>query len=109
MFSIMIDLEKVEADTSIDIICSASTLESLFVEWLNALLAQIDLAGLFFSRFEVLIKQAEGTCTLTGKAYGEPIDQEKHQTKTEVKAATYSGMKYEVLEGKHTVQCVVDV
>ena len=46
---------------------------------------------------------------LTGKAFGEKINSEKHEIKTEVKAATYSGLKYEEKEGKHYIQFVVDV
>jgi len=114
MFSVMIDLEKVEIVESVDVNCEADSVEMLFVEFLNRLLADVSISEMVFSRFEVLIKKSkneneEELYSLTGKAYGEAIDQEKHQTKTEVKAATLHGIKYEEVEGKHMVQCVVDV
>lgn len=109
MFDIMIDLAAVEPLQSVSIECDAESIETLFVEWLNALLAQINIAGMFFSKFDVEIEQAEGSYKLHGTALGEPIDQEKHQAKIEVKAATFSGLKHEEVEGKHYIQCVVDV
>lgn len=40
---------------------------------------------------------------------GEPVNLEKHTVKTEVKAATYAGLSYEKKEGRHIVQCILDV
>jgi len=109
MFSIMIDLDKVEPVQSVDVECEADSIDILFVEFLNKLLAEINMSEMFFSKFEVLISKEAENYVLAGKAYGEPIDKEKHQAKVEVKAATYHGLKYEEKEGKHYVQCVVDV
>ncbi|MFH1424213.1 MAG: archease [archaeon] len=105
MFGIMVDLEKVDPVKRIEVECEAENIGSLFVEFLNALLAQVNIAEMFFSKFEVKI---DGT-HLTATAWGEQIDQEKHQTKIEVKAATFSGLKYEEKDGVHSIQCVVDV
>ncbi|OYT42470.1 MAG: hypothetical protein B6U88_03265 [Candidatus Aenigmarchaeota archaeon ex4484_56] len=33
----------------------------------------------------------------------------KHEPKIEVKAATYSGLKFKKKDGKYYIQCVVDV
>lgn len=107
VFNIMVDIEKVEPKQEISVECSATGLPELFVEWLNELLSRKDLDGLMFSKFEVDV-DLEKT-TLSGKAWGEPLDKEKHGVKIEVKGATYSGLKYEEKEGKHYLQCVVDV
>ena len=111
MFSVMIDLEKVEATSSVDVKCEADSIEMLFVEFLNRLLADMTISEMVFSKFEIKITKSEEpeTYSLTGKAFGETLNQEKHQTKTEVKGATLHGVKYEEVEGKHMIQCVVDV
>jgi|TARA_Y100000310_G_C20647756_1_gene797601 tRNA nucleotidyltransferase (CCA-adding enzyme) len=119
MFSVMVDLDKVDAKESVDVHCESDSIEMLFVEFLNRLLADMTISEMVFSKFEVKIsKGAPGLggagaqiekYTLTGKAFGEPLDQDKHQTKTEVKAATLHGIKYEKTEEDHQIQCVVDV
>ncbi len=37
------------------------------------------------------------------------LDPKKHIIKTEAKAATYFGLKYEFKDGSHYLQCVIDV
>ena len=59
---------------------------------------------MFFSKFEVKIKDNK----LKSTVYGEAIDIKKHKPKIEVKAATYSGLKFWKDE-KFNVQCIVDV
>lgn len=118
LFSVMAEIDKVNPKEKIEIKCTAPKLDSLFVEWLNELIAQKDIKELLFSEFSVEIKKGkdefgETEYKLKGTAKGEKLNQEKHQVKIEVKAATYHGMKYEIKEvkgvKKHYVQCVVDV
>jgi tRNA nucleotidyltransferase (CCA-adding enzyme) len=119
MFSVMVDLEKVGTTESVDVHCEADSIEMLFVEFLNRLLADMSISEMVFAKFEVKItkgtQELGGTgapiekYTLTGKAFGETINQEKHQTKTEAKGATLHGLKYEFEDEKHQIQCVVDV
>ena len=90
--------------------CSAPDIPSLFVEWLNELLYQQEVHGVLFACADVtrLVEDEHGW-HLEGIAYGEPLDLERHNVHTEVKAATYSGLAY-WQEGKnHLIQCVVDV
>ena len=112
LFSVMADLDTIEPTKEITIECSAPELDSLFVEWLNELIAQGDIKELLFSDFSVKIEKNEDY-KLRGTACGEAIDPLKHHLKQEVKAATYHGMKYETKEEqgvkKHYVQCVVDI
>lgn len=105
MFSVMINLKKVELKHEIEIECSADNEEELLVEWLNALLAEMSIKNMAFADFEVKIEDNK----LSGKAMGEELDQQKHEAKTEVKAATYSELKIKKVDGKYMVQCVVDV
>ena len=59
----------------------------------------------FYSRFKVKIDGKR----LVGECFGEKIDLKRHKVKTEAKAATYSGLKYEKRVGKHYLQCVIDI
>lgn len=110
LFEIMVKTENVEPRDKIGIQCSAFDIAGLFVEWLNELLTQKDIQDKFFSKFEVEeIKKKGDSYLLKGYAYGEDINLDKHEVKTEVKGATYSGLKHETKEGKHYIQCVVDI
>ena len=106
MFDLMYDVEKVKPLEEIQIECEANNPEELFVEWLNALLAQANIHELALGEFQV--KQIKGV-RLVGGAKGEPLDPQRHNAKTEVKAATYAMLKVEREGEKYIVQCVVDV
>jgi SHS2 domain-containing protein len=110
LFDLMVDIKAVQPSKSVQIECEASDIATLFVEWLNELLSQKDIKDMFFSDFQIeSITQENDKYHLTAKAYGEPVNIEKHGVKIEVKAATYSGLKYEKKEDMHTLQCIVDV
>jgi len=108
MFNAMVDIARVKPTRKIEVSVSAESVDSLFVEFLNALLAKADIEGMVFSRFRVRILK-EDAYKLTADAWGEPLDQKRHNVKTEVKAATYSGLKCWTDSGKHHVQCVLDI
>lgn len=109
LFEIMCDTSKVEPKKRIKVEASAKDLETLFVEWLNALLAEKDIENILFSKFKVKIKKEGDKYLLSGVAFGEELDEEKHHVKIEAKAATYSGLKSGERNGKKFFQCVVDV
>jgi len=108
MFSIMVDLKKVNSQKNVKIKCEAPDIEALFVEWLNELLTKKDIEEMSFSRFKVKINKND-LYTLKGVASGERFDQKKHKAKIEVKAATYSGLKIGKKDEKIFIQCIVDV
>jgi SHS2 domain-containing protein len=108
MFNVMVDIARVEPRKKIEVTASAKSIDSLFVEFLNSLLARIETTGMVFSRFRVKIEKKKDY-TLRATAWGEPLNQKKHKIKTEVKAATYSGLKCWTDSGKHNVQCVLDI
>ncbi len=110
LFDIMIDIKTVEPKKKIVVEATAGSLESLFVEWLNALLAQKDIEGMMFSEFRIgKIKKTGNVFALKAEVFGEDFDAEKHSPKIEVKAATYSGLKIEKKEDKFYAQCICDV
>lgn len=83
---------------------------ALFVSWLNELLYLRDTEDMLFSRFDIQIERVrESGYVLRGSALGEPLAAERHGLKTEVKAATFSGLKYGEEEGECFVQCLLDL
>ncbi|MCF7954422.1 MAG: archease [Phycisphaerae bacterium] len=90
----------------VDIECCCDDVELLFADWLNALIYEMAVRGMVFGKFEVRIDGGK----LTGKAWGEKADPEKHETAVEVKGATYTELKVCQNEDKTWIaQCVVDV
>lgn len=105
MFQVMCDIDKVEPKKTIKIKLESNDDESLFIDWLNELLAKKDIEEMMFSSFKVKIKGK----SLTAEVKGEMMNSEKHHLKVEVKAATYSQLRV-WREGKdYKAQCVVDV
>ncbi|MEM4662567.1 MAG: archease [Candidatus Diapherotrites archaeon] len=109
LFSVMVELEDVKAVGEIKIRLEAESLEELFVCWLNELLSEALLTKVLFKDFKVSIKKSNGKFKLEGSAFGESINKKKHRLKTEVKGATYSGLKVEKRGTKFVAQCIVDI
>lgn len=110
MFGVMTDVNRVGRSEEVAIHCQAGDHAALFVECLNELLFQSDVHHLLFADFQVTrLTHADTGYELEGVARGEPLDASRHDLWTEVKAATYSGLRYEVVNGRHVLQCVLDV
>jgi tRNA nucleotidyltransferase (CCA-adding enzyme) len=91
---------------AVDIACEAPDPGILLADWLNALVFEIATRGMLFSRFEVAIDQHR----LTARAWGEPIDVERHSPAAEVKGATLSELEVvQDADGSWRAQCIVDV
>jgi SHS2 domain-containing protein len=85
-------------------------LESLFVTLLNELLYLREVKATTLVDFHVMrLEQSNEGWVLEGLATGEPLDPDKHEFMTEVKAATYFGLKHYTKGNQHVFQCVVDV
>ena len=91
---------------AVDIACASPNPEILLADWLNALVFEMAIRHMLFSRFEVRIAGQR----LVAKAWGEPVDISRHQPAAEVKGATLSEL--EVARGAGgcwRAQCIVDV
>jgi tRNA nucleotidyltransferase (CCA-adding enzyme) len=101
--------EAVAADTSIAITCEAPDAETLFVDWLNALVFEMATRSMLFSRFEIHIEQNHGW-HLEAAACGEPVDRGRHGPAVEVKGATYTALSVKRRDdGTWQAGCVLDV
>ncbi len=105
LYSVMVNVATIAPIDMRVFAVTASDHELLFVEWLNALLSLSDIERMVFSRFEVDISGM----TLTGRAWGEHLDQVRHQPHVEIKAATYHMLRVKKEQGRFVAQCVVDV
>jgi tRNA nucleotidyltransferase (CCA-adding enzyme) len=104
--AVITDLDKVEPRTSITVQGEDADDELLFADWINALVYEMATRKMLFSRFRV----AFAGHSMTGEAWGEPVDTGKHQPAVEVKGATYTALQVrQELDGKWIAQCVVDV
>ncbi len=109
MFSVMVDLRKVEAKESVKMEVEAADREQLLVNFLNELLYLQDVKEMIFSRFDLYITGGGREWKLKGEGFGEKINKEKHTIKGDVKAASFHQLKVEEEDGKFVAQCVVDV
>jgi len=105
LYSVIVNVQAVDAGEMRRLVVSAPDRELLLVEWLNALLSLTDIEHMVFSKFNVKIEGA----FLTGAAWGEKLDQERHEPSVEIKGATYHMLKVEEEGGRFVAQCVVDV
>ena len=102
----MTDTALVKPATAVVVECEAPSDAMLLVDWLNALIYQVAVEKMLFSRFEVKIRGQH----LRGRAWGEPVDSARHQPAVEPKGATYIALKVEQRPDRAWVaQCVVDV
>ena len=83
---------------------------ALFVSWLNELLYLRDTEDMLFSSFDVRIeRRKDGEYSLEADVRGEKLSSERHGLRTEVKAATFSGLRWGEEDGRRFVQCLLDL
>jgi len=105
MSAIITDLSLIKPSEGIDIACEEADQELLLADWLNAVVYQMSIRMMIFSRFEVRIKDQR----LAARIWGESIDPERHQPAVEIKGATYTELAVYKTQGQWIAQCVVDV
>ncbi len=96
---------EVAPKVQVEVTCEAPDLELLFVEWLNAIIYEMAVRDMLFSRFAVRI---DGT-RLKGTLWGEPVDVARHAPACEPKGATYTALKVAENDGMWSAACIVDV
>jgi SHS2 domain-containing protein len=104
--AVVADLSRVRGSTSVEVRCDAPDLELLFVSWLNAVVYEMAVRKMLFSKFHVVMSARSLTGTLTG----EQVDPDRHEVAVEAKGATVTALKVEQDQnGQWLAQCVIDV
>jgi SHS2 domain-containing protein len=104
MFSVICKLDQIEPKEEKKIEVHADSIEDLMVNWLQSLIASVDIEEMFFSKFK--ITDIDDT-HLTAFIYGEPITHEKGETV--VKAVTYHQYKFEKTDKGYIVRVSLDI
>ena len=104
MFHFICKLDQVEPNEEKKIEVEAESVEDLMVNWLQALIAAVDIEGMFFSSFKITdISEKK----LTAFVYGEPVTPEKGETV--VKAVTYHQYKFEQTPDGYVCRVSLDI
>ncbi len=98
--------DSVSPTEAVPIHCSAPNDRLLLYDWLNAVIFEMAVRRMVFSRFEVSLRDHD----LEGRAWGETIDPARHAPAVEPKGATMTGLKVDQApDGTWVAECIVDV
>jgi len=110
LFAILYTPETVNHRRVYTISAHAPTLEFLVIEFLNELISTLDREDAVFGRCEIISLDDEGDNRVVhARCFGEELDKTKHNVRTEVKAATYSGLMFKHINDYYEFQCLFDV
>jgi SHS2 domain-containing protein len=110
LLDLMVDTDTVAPADRTNVQAEGTDPASLFISMLNAVLAERDITGQFFKRFELeKLECVNGLWFAEGTLTGEPVDFARHDVGNEVKAATYSGLRFLDKSGYKSFRCVLDI
>lgn len=96
--NITLDQDKVEEKEQKEFSASGKDLRYLLFSWLEEITFVLITEGFAIKRIDFDILENNGY-TIKAKAYGEPLNFEKHNFKVEIKAPTFYEMKIEQNSG----------
>lgn len=97
--------ETVRPEFPVRISCKANDNETLLVDWLNAVIYEMAVRHMLFSRYRVRILDKR----LEAEAWGEKVEPERHQPVVEPKGATYTELRVSADNHHWIAQCIIDV
>ena len=104
MFTMICKIDKVEPAKEKKIEVTAECVEDLMINWLQTLIAEVDIEGMFFSKFKITdISETH----MTAFIYGEPITPEKGETV--VKAVTYHQYEFNKTDDGYMCRVSLDI
>jgi SHS2 domain-containing protein len=110
LLGIQVDRAALEAVTEIRVTATGRDLEECLVEYLNALIAEQDLADLLLLDVTApVISDGGDGVALIGVARGVGREAAAEHVETEVKAVTYQGLLVEEAESGWRARFVVDI
>ncbi len=110
VFETMTNIQKIEPIIKHEIRLEAEDTEALLFDWLGELIYIFDSKNLIFSKIKILkLESINGKIELFGELWGEEFDPQKHESKTEIKAPTYSLMEIKILSDNVILRFVLDI
>lgn len=103
------DLNTVEINEEVEIKKENKQIDLLLFDFLDELLFYKDSEMLVLNKFKIDIIEDDNKFTLSCKAFGEKIDQEKHQPEIDVKAITMHEFKVEKHAEGWFAQVLLDI
>ena len=130
MYSLITNINLIEEKKSIDISVERSSIEDLFVSWLNELIFHFDTYGFIGKKIVITETTPSLTlpsgkrgldkretnqpasmqvCTLKATISGEDFDVERHERKLLIKAATYHKLRIEKINDIYEAEVIFDI
>lgn len=116
MFSLITSLKTIAEEKTIDVTVESDSLDGLLVSWLNELIFYFDTYGFIGKKIIIheLIHQAAQpsslqACKLKATISGEEFDQQRHDGKLLIKAATYHKLSVEKAHGIWEIHVIFDI
>lgn len=106
LFDLIANLDKVTPTSRRQIEIEATDREALLVTWLSELNYLFLTERVIFKKFQITNLDE---CTLSAFVAGEPLDLEKHEIYTEVKAVTYHGLYIKEADDGCEAQVIFDL
>ncbi|WP_296878488.1 archease [uncultured Methanobrevibacter sp.] len=108
IFNIISDTSNISSDISKSFEITSEDEVSLLYDYLEELLFCHEVDFMLFSSFDVEIEKFDGAFNLKATICGEPIDWQKHERKTEIKAITFHMMDVKKIN-HYELQAIVDL
>ena len=104
LFTVICQVKKVKPIEHVEVIVEGKVEKDLLYNWLQALIAEVDVRQMFFSRFEVVDISAKKVSAIL---YGEEMTKEKGETV--VKAVTNYKFMLEKVKSGYVAQVSLDI
>lgn len=104
LMSIICQPGKIKPKNMKEVAVEGESEEDLLFNWLQEIIARVDIDGMFFSKFEIT---SINNKSLKAKCYGEPVTAEKGGTV--VKSLTYHRFKLEKTKNGYKAVVCLDV
>ena len=106
LFDTLADLEGIKPSIEESVKVEGDSPEGLLVAWLDELLYLFYTKEIIFSEFRI---EELSDKKLTATAFGKSVSSNRNRLKTEIKAATYSGLKIDKSGTGYKVEIILDV
>lgn len=108
MYSLITNARQIKEKKTIGFVTESSSLESLFVSWLNELIFHFDTYG-FIGKAIKIDSLSLSKYRLNASVSGEDYNPQKHESKLLIKAATYHNLRIEKTGDIYKAEIIFDI